>query len=525
MPNLISGPRKQAPSPAPPMGGVGNIFEGESDALMRIGGELRRSGNVLAGAFERRRYIQGVDEYQQAQMALEQKMAKSAENRMLDQNFDTQPKRFRAEMDQWYQSYEFKSNSARKRFRNYYGMNTAREELNIFKAATVKKLNRIDDDQTAMQDINTRNYLNITGEGKEADAARSDLLAEYSKSLDGHVMAGTMSQARVDQHKRAWAILLVQKMIKRQPKLVAETLADGKNVDVIVPPELMPFLKPDDINGLRADAFTEVRNQLAGAKQEYDAAINKGEQELFDKFYIKKDFKDGVELINSILPAVAVDEKKKWIKELGDLIDAELSDEDDPYEKTMNPAKRQELLEKAARDEIDYDDIRKWAGKKDGISTNDYLQIKKVLDDPANIYRSPWAADIKQGIDTAYKLKEATLGGQTEGIPELQAWKNIKYNEMNAFIKKHEAAGTEPTPQQIQEFLSSAIKPAVNHWFREAIMKYLPSPAYQAARLIGTMKEIKEVKAAQGKKMIRTYTNPKTGEKIRWNGKEWETVQ
>jgi len=45
-----------------------------------------------------------------------------------------------------------------------------------------------------------------------------------------------------------------------------------------------------------------------------------------------------------------------------------------------------------------------------------------------------------------------------EKIPELQAWKNTKYDEMNAFIKKHEAAGTEPTPLEIQEFLNSTFK-------------------------------------------------------------------
>ena len=288
MPDLISGPRKQAPSPAPSMGGVGNIFEGESDALMRIGGEIRRSGNVLAGAFERRRYIQGVDEYQQAQMVLEQKMAKSAENRMLDQNFDTQPKRFRAEMDQWYQGYEFKSNSARKRFRNYYGMNTAREELNIFKAATGKKLQRIDDSQTAMQDINTHNYLNITGESPEADQARSDILAEYGKSLDGHVMAGTMSQARVDQHKRAWAILLAQKVIKRQPELAAEMLAEGGDMDVIVPPELREFITPEDIDRLRIDASREVSFRQAGAIQQNEIETEKTQNDFFNKFWEKK---------------------------------------------------------------------------------------------------------------------------------------------------------------------------------------------------------------------------------------------
>ena len=84
-----------------------------------------------------------------------------------------------------------------------------------------------------------------------------------------------------------------------------------------------------------------------------------------------------------------------------------------------------------------------------------------------------------------------------EKIPELQAWKNTKYNEMNQFIKKHEEAGTEPSPQQIQEFLNSTFKPVVNHWFLKAIGRFFTPLPVHAAKLIAKKRELDKTKAAK----------------------------
>ena len=464
MPNLISGPRKQAPSPAPPMGGVGNIFEGESDALMRIGGELRRSGNVLAGAFERRRYIQGVDEYQQAQMALEQKMAKSAENRMLDQNFDTQPKRFRAEMDQWYQSYEFKSNSARKRFRNYYGMNTAREELNIFKAATVKKLNRIDDDQTAMQDINTRNYLNITGEGKEADQARSDLLVEYSKSLDGHVKAGTMSPARVDQHKRAWAILLAEKVIKRQPELTAEMLATDSDVDMIVPAELREFLKPGDEDHLWRTAENEVRKhkfqvneeeetkkaeyQLEVAKIAQTGDVNAVNAKLNSYFNDRAIFSDG---------STVADWRYEELGKASRAVNILTEDKKDPYTTITNKPVYWSNFKKVLEnpDSMTKLEITSMVPEICGMTqAQSILNLKKSPED--NPLKSPQAIKYLKGIEAMHTDKDGVLD-------------IFKFDRDTRRMTEHIENNPKDTPEQLYQFYKTLVEEPLKHWIWRAL--------------------------------------------------------
>jgi len=249
----------------------------------------------------------------------------------------------------------------------------------------------------------------------------------------------------------------------------------------------------DEIDKLKKEYLAEKNSKKSAIKINYDAAVNKGEQAIEQRLYQERNFTDIRKFINIALPKEAVDEREKWYDNADRLAKAELSEKDSPFDKTMNPAKRQELLEKVARDQITHDQIDDWVGNPDGISIVDGQGIHKVLDDPAHIYRSPWAEDIKGGIDTAYELKEATLGGKTEKIPELQAWKNTKYNEMNAFIKKHEAAGTEPSSQQIQEFLNSTFKQAGSSFLSD-VWKGLKLgmfvPPVGAARLISKKREL-----------------------------------
>jgi len=255
---------------------------------------------------------------------------------------------------------------------------------------------------------------------------------------------------------------------------------------------------PEETADLKKRYEAKIKESNSIIKQEYDVAVNKGVKAIQEKLYLKRDFTNARDFIDQNLPPEAVNEREHWYDKADRLAEAELSKEQNPFDKTMNPAKRQELLEKAARDQIIHDEIDEWVGKPDGISIDDGQQIHKVLDDPAHIYRSPWAETIKQGIDAAYDLQEKTLGGDVKKIPELQKWKAQKYNEMNQFIKNHEEAGTTPTPQQIEGFLNSTFKETGSNFLSDiwkGIKLGIFLPPVGAARLISKKRELDRAKS------------------------------
>jgi len=124
-----------------------------------------------------------------------------------------------------------------------------------------------------------------------------------------------------------------------------------------------------------------------------------------------------------------------------------------------------------------------------------------------------WEEEMKKGIDLAYGIKEKTdeYAGKIEKTPELVRWKVQKYNEMNQFIKKYEDAGTEPTPQQIQEFLNSTFKETGSSFLSDiwkGIKLGMFLPPVGAANLISKKSELEKAKSKRASNLDMTKRFP-----------------
>ncbi len=267
--------------------------------------------------------------------------------------------------------------------------------------------------------------------------------------------------------------------IDEQNKQAAERAAEDEHFKLLSQLPETAGLKaleelPNEAIGVRREELRiRLKNHSAARGEEIESEAR--------KLLVAGKFQDAIDYINAHSEMMGSDWHTSALTKAQSAQRVLVEQEENPYNKTMNPARRAEIFQLASKDKITHDEINKAEGKD--ISTIDAQKAHDILDQPAHIYRSPWAETIKQGIEQAYKLKENALEGDIEKVPELQAWKDQKYNQMNKFITDHEKAGTVPTSAQIQEFLTSTLTEATDSKFWEYAKAFFTPPVIHAGRI------------------------------------------
>jgi hypothetical protein len=215
---------------------------------------------------------------------------------------------------------------------------------------------------------------------------------------------------------------------------------------------------PDEITDLKKRHKESLVEKQAMTKREYDTAVTAGVNAIQDKLYLKRDFTDSRKFIDENLPAEAVDEREHWYDKAEALAKAELSKEDSPFEKTMNPAKEEELTELAARDGIDLAGIEKWVGKKDGISIAAGQRIKGILEDDAHIFKTQ---EVKAWF---YRLSNDF------GKPKDDPVRAADYAEkLRKYFLDYEKANKKlPSSKEVDEFYDKTfVAPGIMKWLTD----------------------------------------------------------
>lgn len=274
---------------------------------------------------------------------------------------------------------------------------------------------------------------------KSVQMIREDLRKSLSHFVEeGVLFSGAVDDALNDFDKGLEPVREAKALVNAQKAVMA--VPDRKAAEGLID-SLTGVLKRADREDLLAQVNRKFDIADLAAKQQQQADENK----IYEAIYTPKNVEAlaGVEDMIRQTASFDADTKEKWRNRLQDHI-KQLSGTgpDSPFEKTMNPAKKQELLEKATRDEIRLDEVEKWVGKKDGISISDGQEIRRVLEDDAHIFKT-------SQVKAWFSKLNSDFGG-----PKNDPVRAADYAEkMRQYFLDYEKANKKlPSSKEVEEF-------------------------------------------------------------------------
>ena len=312
------------------------------------------------------------------------------------------------------------------------------------------------------------------------EAVDDKTLAESKESLFNEIDSRTTREGYIGIFSAPDAKLLKEKysdeIDTKRPIFLHKTQLDAGLLEAGIHPEAVieemdkaissgkalpdkPDLKSEDWRVIKQRAEATLVERNATATAEYKAAVNKGEQAIQEKLYLKKDFTDIFKYIDEKLPLEAVTEREHWYDKAIAMTKASVSEEDNPFEKTMNPTRLADVLWQAANDNISHAEIAKGIGDKDGYSISDGLLAHRTLDDDAFAFKNQriiaWAG--KLGQDFGGPKQDRVLYAQHA-------------DKLRKFVLDYERRNTKlPSDQEIGEFYDqNFVTPGVTAWLGRA---------------------------------------------------------
>lgn len=142
-------------------------------------------------------------------------------------------------------------------------------------------------------------------------------------------------------------------------------------------------------------------------------------------------------------------QKDKLVKAIGGA-----GDEDDPFLKTANPAKKAEIFQKAARDQITHDQIDTEVGKT--ISIADGEQAHRILDDTAHPLKTPLGQYYTQKLDEMREKVDVS-----------------DYISMNDQLVRALTQEPQPSADQMEKIWDMITESATKNWLLKTFENYM----------------------------------------------------
>jgi len=506
MPELIAGPRKQAPQAAPSIAGSvnPNMFSGESDALQRMGATISRAGNQFQDVLMRRRYADYANQYNEGQLAYQQFESDSEVRRTGDTNYDNHAVKFDQEYKQWSGDYlaKVKDPRARNELSTDLAIKADKEELKIFNSSRANVIQKIRLDQPAFRKIFAQEYLDIANDDDEVvDRTRKEMEGKYRAHTNEHERLGMAAPGWAEEDMHLLALDVAMEAIERDPEITKQVMESG-DLGVLMSDNLVQRLTSADKDEIRTAAKRKgnylqlMWNQDEETKKaEYQLeAANIAETGDIKKLndYLKTCFTDRVLFSNKTTVA-------DWRgAELGkgDRRQAILKEgKPNPYTTITDPETYWKNYTKvlANPNSMTNTEITAMVPGICGIT-----QAQSVL----NLKKSPDDDPLKSPQAQMYfaSLGNLVIGGEKQPKAELALYYDKAYRALADHITKY----PDETPEQLNKYYNSLIEPFVKDW-----------------RPKNWGKLISGLPGKEGTSFTKTATNPKTGKKVGWNGTKW----